>query len=205
MTKIKFCGLKRPCDIQTVNKLAPDYVGFVFAPRSFRYITPVQADCLKEMLSPSIKTVGVFVNEDIHQIASLIRSGIIDTAQLHGSESETDIARLQDMTGCSIIRAFRMLRKEDADAAENSCAGHILVDSGAGTGTVFNWNLLKNIRRPYFLAGGLTPENASTAVRQLHPFALDVSSGIETEGLKDPEKMAAFIAAVRKGEQNDKF
>lgn len=205
MTKIKLCGLTRACDIQTVNKLKPDYVGFVFATDSSRYISPAQAENLKGMLSSDIKAVGVFVNEDINQISSLIRAGIIDIAQLHGNESETYTARLQDMTSHPAIRAFKIRREEDLKNAENSCAEYILLDSGAGTGTVFNWNLLTNINRPYFLAGGLTPENAITAVKQLHPFALDVSSGIETNGLKDANKMAAFIAAVRKGEKNDKF
>lgn len=200
MTKIKLCGLSRPCDIETVNRLMPEYIGFVFASKSSRYVTYEQAAKLKQMLAPSIKAVGVFVNEEIETTAGLLNSGIIDAAQLHGSETEEYISELRACTGRPVIKAFRIEVQKDVSIAENSSADHILLDSGAGTGTVFDWDLLRSIRRPYFLAGGLTIDNIACAVKTIHPYAVDVSSGIETNGLKDKQKMAAFVAAVRREE-----
>ena len=188
MTKIKLCGLSRPRDILAANQLRPEYIGFVFAPESKRYIAPKGAAELKELLDPNIQAVGVFVN-----------GGVIDLAQLHGSEGGDYVDRLRMLTPKPIIQAFRIATVQDVLRAEASAADHILLDAGAGTGTVFDWSLLHQIRRPYFLAGGLGPENVEGAVERLHPYAVDVSSGIETDGGKDPEKMAAFVAAVRKG------
>lgn len=198
MTKIKLCGLSRPCDIEAANELNPDYIGFVFAPKSKRYVTYEKAAELKSLLSPKIKAVGVFVNEHPQNIAKLLLNGIIDIAQLHGAEGEEDIAQLRLLADKPIIKAFRMETENDIKAANRSTADYILLDSGAGTGTVFDWGLLKNIERPYFLAGGLDTSNVADAVKSLHPFAVDVSSGIETNGVKDQTKMAAFTAAVRK-------
>ncbi len=190
MTKIKLCGLSRPRDILAANQLRPEYIGFVFAPESKRYIAPKGAAELKELLDPNIQAVGVFVNEN---------RGVIDLAQLHGSEGGDYVDRLRMLTPKPIIQAFRIATVQDVLRAEASAADHILLDAGAGTGTVFDWSLLHQIRRPYFLAGGLGPDNVEEAVERLHPYAVDVSSGIETDGGKDPEKMAAFVAAVRKG------
>lgn len=200
MTKIKLCGLSRPCDIQAVNQLKPDYIGFVFAAKSKRYVSPEKAAQLKAMLEPDIQSVGVFVNESPEQVAALLKQGIIDIAQLHGKETESYIASLRALTDKPIIQAFRIASDADVERANASSADMVLLDSGnGGTGTVFDWNLLQNIRRPYFLAGGLNPENAEDAVRVLKPRGVDVSSGIETAGLKDNEKMAAFMAAVKRG------
>lgn len=201
MTKIKLCGLSRPCDIEAVNQLKPDYIGFVFAKKSKRYVSDEAAAALKNTLASEIRAVGVFVNEPPEHVVSLLEKGTIDIAQLHGKEDESYIAALRSLTCKPIIKAFRIDTSEDVAAANNSSADFVLLDSGnGGTGTVFDWNLLQGISRPYFLAGGLNPENAEDAVRQLLPFAVDVSSGIETEGRKDAAKMAAFMAAVRKGE-----
>ncbi len=201
MTKIKLCGLFRPCDIETANELKPDYIGFVFAAKSQRHVTPQTAAELKELLFPKIQAVGVFVNEDEEKIADLLSSGVIDIAQLHGDEDESYISRLKQLADKPIIKAFRIETANDIVNAVQCSADYILLDSGAGTGTVFDWNLLKNIQRPYFLAGGLGTDNVESAVEQLTPFAVDVSSGIETNGLKDKTKMVAFVAAVRKEEK----
>ncbi len=200
MTRIKLCGLSRPCDIEAANALMSDYVGFVFAPQSRRYVTPRLAAELKGMLSPDIAAVGVFVNEAPETIADLLEKGVIDAAQLHGEESEAYIRRLRQLTGRPLIRAFRIQTAQDAEMAESSSADHVLLDSGAGTGNTFDWQLIRGVGRPYFLAGGLTPDNVENAVRQLRPFAVDVSSGTETDGKKDAEKMAAFVAAVRRAQ-----
>lgn len=201
MTKIKLCGLSRLDDIEAANELRPDYIGFVFAEKSKRYVSPQQAERLKQRLAPAIQAVGVFVNEAPETVAALLRAGTIDLAQLHGDEDEDYLRRLRQYTKKPLIRAFRLDKAADLRYAEACSAEHILLDSGAGTGTVFDWSLLRHATRPYFLAGGLSPENVAEAVAALRPYAVDVSSGIETAGKKDRAKMAAFIAAVRKGEQ----
>lgn len=198
MTKIKLCGLSRLCDIEAANGLKPDYIGFVFASKSKRYVTYEKAAELKSRLSPEIQAVGVFVNEHPQDVAKLLQNGIIDIAQLHGDEDEDYITQLRLLTDKPIIKAFRIETANDIKTAKQSTADYILLDSGAGTGTVFDWGLVKSIRRPYFLAGGLDARNVADAVKALHPFAVDVSSGIETSGVKDKTKMAAFVAAVRK-------
>ncbi len=198
MTKIKFCGLTRTGDIEAANELKPDYIGFVFWPKSKRAVTAGEAKILKSKLDPSIKAVGVFVDEDMEAVKSLLDGGIIDIAQLHGHEDEDYINGLKKASGKPVIKAFRIRSEEDIRKAEASPADLVLLDAGMGDGVTFDWSLIKNAGRPYFLAGGLDPDNAADAVRTLHPYALDVSSGIETDGLKDTNKMAAFAASVRK-------
>lgn len=201
MTKIKLCGLYRPCDIETANELKPEYIGFVFASKSKRYITPEKAANLKRLLNPNIKAVGVFVDENPENIACLLNSGTIDICQLHGNEDEAYIHDLRQLTDRAIIKAFRIQSASDIEAVNRCTAEYVLLDSGAGTGTIFDWALIQGIQRPYFLAGGLGIDNVDAAVKLLHPYAVDVSSGIETDGLKDKTKMAAFAAAVRKEEK----
>lgn len=198
MSKIKLCGLSRPCDIETANRLRSAYIGFVFAPKSIRYVGMEKAEELKRMLLPSIKAVGVFVREEPEIIARLLRNGTIDIAQLHGGESEDYIKQLRALTDKPIIKAFRIDTKQDVEAANKSTADYVLLDSGqGGTGTTFDWNLLGGINRPYFLAGGLNADNVHDAIERLHPYAVDVSSGIETDGCKDIKKMEDFVYAVR--------
>ncbi len=197
--KSKLCGLTRPCDIEAVNELQPDYIGFVFAKKSRRYVSPEKAEELKAMLAPGIQAVGVFVNEEPERIVSLLEAGTIDVAQLHGQEGEREIRRLRELTDHPLIQAFRIDTEQDVERANASTADYVLLDSGAGgTGTVFDWDLLQAIRRPYFLAGGLDTENLGTVKAKLNPYGIDVSSGIETDGYKDKEKMTAFVAAARK-------
>lgn len=199
MTRIKLCGLTRECDIEGANALMPDYIGFVFAEKSRRYLSPERAAALKVLLHPAIKAVGVFVREAPEKVAELLKAGIIDIAQLHGGEDEDYIARLRALTDAPLIKAFCIDSAADIEAARRSSADYILLDSGnGGTGSVFDWSLISALDRPYFLAGGLSIDNLRDAIETLHPYALDVSSGIETDGFKDPTKMAAFVAAVRK-------
>ena len=142
--------------------------------------------------------MGVFVNEPPENIAALLAAGTIDVAQLHGSEDEAYIRRLRSLTNKPLIQAFRIDDEADIRQANRSTADFILLDSGSGgTGTAFDWLLLQGIDRPYFLAGGLGPDNVCEAVSCLHPYGVDVSSGIETNRQKDTAKMAAFVAAVR--------
>lgn len=195
------CGLFRPCDIRAANEIKPEYIGFVFSPGSRRYVTYEQASGLKDLLEPDIQAVGVFVDEAPETVAALLDLGVIDIAQLHGREDENYIRKLRTLTDRPVIKAFCIKNEYDAAQAQRSTADYILLDSGAGTGTVFDWKLIQDIQRPYFLAGGLSPDYAAFAVRRLKPYAVDVSSGIETGGRKDKIKMAAFAAAVRKEEK----
>lgn len=197
MTRIKLCGLRRACDIAYVNELMPEYVGFVFARSSKRYVTPEEAAVLRKQLNRGIIPVGVFVDEKIDVIAALLEQGIIGAVQLHGNEDEDYINALREQVKCKLIKAFRIGSREDITAAKHSTADYILLDSGGGSGEVFDWRMIEGLGRPYFLAGGLTSENVQRAIAELQPFGVDASSALETEGFKDKEKMAAFVKAVR--------
>lgn len=201
MIRIKLCGLKRVCDVEWANELAPEYIGFVFFKKSKRYVTPEEAKALKKKLDKSIKAVGVFVNEEPEEIAKLCNTGMIDMVQLHGDEDEEYIRNLRTLTDCPIIQAFQIASKGDISKANNSIADFVLLDSGGGSGNVFEWELLQGMKRPYFLAGGLTPENVAEAVNTFSPFGVDASSSLETEGGKDKKKMADFVRAVRLGKE----
>ena len=198
MTKIKLCGLTRPYDIEYVNGLLPEYIGFVFAPKSRRYISAENAERLRIILDSRITPVGVFVDEKIETIADLVKREIIDIVQLHGNEDEEYINNLRKAVDCPIIKAFRIESNTDIVSANKSSADYVLLDSGGGTGTAFDHSLIQGVTRPYFLAGGLTPENVGTAIQTLHPYAVDASSSLETDGFKDKIKMTAFVKAVRK-------
>lgn len=198
MTKIKFCGLTRECDIKAANELKPDYIGFVFWSRSKRNVTREKAAELKKLLDPSIKAVGVFVDEDTDVVKSYLQDGIIDIAQLHGHEDDEYIRKIKSSTGKPVIKAFKIKSEDDLREAKESPADYVLLDAGMGDGVTFDWSVVKNAGREYFLAGGLHPGNVADAVKLLHPYAVDVSSGIETEGMKDKVKMASFADAVRK-------
>lgn len=198
MTKIKLCGLRREADIAAANELMPDYAGFVLARESRRAVSREQAAALRALLRPEILAVGVFVDAPLKEVESLLSEGILDIAQLHGREDGDYVQELQMRTGKPVIQAFRIRSREDAARAAESPADYILLDAGAGDGETFPWELAEGAGRPYFLAGGLTAENVPLAVERLHPFAVDVSSGIETDGWKDPEKMRAFVRAVRR-------
>ena len=206
-TRIKLCGLMKPEDIAAAAILRPDYIGFVFARKSKRYITRKTAKELKSALEKlqvkmygvcSTSVVGVFVNEPEIKVAKLLEDGVIDIAQLHGNEDEAYIASLRKLTTKPIIKAFRIETAQDVKRACESSADMILLDSGSGgTGTAFNWQLLAGADRDFILAGGLDPVNVTEAVQTVRPYGVDVSSGIETDGKKDASKMKEFVKAVR--------
>ena len=203
MTKIKYCGLSRIEDILTVNKLDIDYIGFVFAKKSRRYVTPKRALELKAHLRNNIKTLGVFVNTPVDKVVALYKEGIIDIAQLHGNEDNEYIAKLRSICDIPIFKAFSINTENDIKTANESMADMILLDSGkGGTGTVFDWSLLKGINRDYFLAGGLGIDNIAQAISILNPYGVDVSSGIETDGLKDKNKMIRLASIIREENNN---
>ena len=196
MVKIKLCGLTRRCDIEWANELLPDYVGFVVA-GSRRRVTDGQAAQLRKILREDIPAVGVFVDEPIDHVAALVRQGVIQMVQLHGTEDEGFIRELRRAVSVPVIQAFSVRSPEDIQDAGKSSADFILLDHGAGgTGQAFDWSLAAALDRPYFLAGGLHPGNAAAAA-ELRPYAVDVSSGIETEGVKDKQKMIEFVRRIR--------
>lgn len=203
MTKIKICGLFRPCDIDFINEAKPDCCGFIINfPKSHRNLTPEQMRKLRERLGSAVTPVGVFVNQPLETVAELLRDGIISVAQLHGQEDGAYISALRALApGHEIWKAFKIRSDADVEAANASSADLVLLDNGTGTGECFDWSLTHSVSRPYFLAGGLTPENIPQAVEAVHPYGLDLSSGVETERLKDREKIIAAVAAAR---QTDK-
>lgn len=198
MIKIKMCGLSRPCDIDYANEIMPEYIGFVFAEKSKRYVSPEKAYQLRKNLDKHIIPVGVFVNADINFITELVNKKIIDIIQLHGSEDENYIKNLRQSVSVPIIQAFVINKPEDIKKAESSTADYILLDSGKGSGRIFNHSLIKDLKRPYFLAGGLTPENVREIAQLLKPYAVDASSSLETADYKDINKMRAFADSLRR-------
>ena len=198
MPKVKLCGMRRLEDIEIANRFRPDYAGFVFAKGRRRYIAPEEAMRLRERLLPQIAPVGVFVDEEPGCVAELLNRGVIEIAQLHGHEDEDYLAQLRALTEKPVIQAFRIDSERDVERAQESSAWMVLADHGSGgTGQTFDWKLLKNLKRPFFLAGGLHARNVTQAVRTLNPYAVDVSSGLETDGYKDAAKAEAFFAQVR--------
>lgn len=199
--KIKLCGLMRPSDIEAANLLHPDYVGFIFARKSRRYVSLERVKTLKELLHPDILAVGVFVDEEPDAVAAWLAAGVIDLAQLHGGEDEAYMEKLRGLTDKPIIKAFSVKGEGDIRNANESSADYVLLDAGdGGTGTAFDRELLAGMNRPYFLAGGLEPSTVGEAVRRWRPYGVDVSSGIETDGVKDADKMREFVDHVRKVE-----
>ncbi|MBO7601050.1 MAG: phosphoribosylanthranilate isomerase [Lachnospiraceae bacterium] len=200
---IKICGLKTQNDIAYVNELKPDYIGFVFAKGRKRTIDMETAGLLKERLDKDIKAVGVFVDDPLNEVLSLLDDNIIDAAQLHGDEDEAYIKALKEKTDKPVIKAFVVKEDTDIDLINNSPADMILLDSGQGSGKKLNEELIRSVKRDYILAGGLSPDNVGGVLlnRSVHLIGLDVSSGVETDGAKDREKIELFIKRVRNEEK----
>lgn len=197
--KIKVCGLFRKEDISFANELRPDYIGFVFFPKSHRNVTVGQAAKLRSGLDSGICPVGVFVDEDPGYIAGIADKGIIDAVQLHGCETAEYVRGLRKMlpAGVPVIKSFCVSGEDDLKKAYGFPSDYILLDSGKGSGRTFSWDLLGGrIPENTFLAGGICVENISEAMR-IQPYCIDVSSGAETDKVKDREKMAELIHAVR--------
>ncbi len=196
MTRVKMCGLRSEADVRAVLELRPDFAGFILSGGFRRSISRETFAELSAMLIGSgVKRVGVFVNEPLDSIIGF--ADYIDVIQLHGSEDEDYIRSLRKLTDKPIIKAITVRSEADIEAARASSADYVLLDSGTGTGSTFEHSLIADIDRPFFLAGGLTAENVSEAIRRFEPFAVDASSSLETDGIKDKTKMAAFLIAVR--------
>lgn len=200
MTNIKICGLFREQDIEYVNEALPDYIGFVFA-QSRRNVTPAQAERLKVMLDKRIKAVGVFVNADISDVAALALSGVIDLVQLHGDEDAAYIEQLQSRISAPVIKALRARSAAQITHAQSLPCRFLLLDASqgsgyGGSGKTFDWTLIPQLEKPYFLAGGLNAQNIREAL-SLKPYCVDISSGAETDGIKDREKILQLVGIVR--------
>lgn len=198
--KIKLCGMFRDCDIDFANEARPDYIGFILGfPKSHRNIGRKTAQRLRSRLSPEINAVGVFVNSPETTCAEYANCGIIDVIQLHGQEDADYIRRLRGLTGAPIIKAAKIRTPEDIRSVQALGADYVLLDNGTGTGEMFDHSLLSGaeIRQPFFLAGGLTPDNLRQAAEDIRPYCVDLSSGVETDKLKDRDKMLAAVRIIR--------
>ena len=198
--KIKLCGMFRDCDIDYVNEAQPDYIGFiVMFPKSQRNIDLETALRLKKRLDPNIKSVAVSVNAPIDKFAEFAQSGVADLLQLHGNEDAEYIAQLRGLTDVPLIKAVKVTSPDDIIRAQELDVDYLLPDSGTGSGLAFDHSLIdrERITKPFFLAGGLTPENVREAALHVKPYGVDMSSGIETDKVKDREKILAAVRAVR--------
>ena len=221
-TKIKICGLMEPGDIETVNLYKPDYAGFIINfPKSHRSKTPDQVAELRHSLSSDITPVGVFVDQPAEEVIELLKQDIISVAQLHGYEDESYIRLVQEATGKPVFKAFVIRSADDLAKAFASPADEILLDAGLGGGTSFDWSMLERYSRSdggtqtaysdgvsdgaafghksgrFILAGGLNSDNIKKAIATVHPWCVDISSGVETDKHKDPAKIAEIINLIR--------
>ncbi len=199
MAKIKICGLSRDVDAEYVNEAKPDYVGFIIGvPFSKRNIDHDRAERLRGLIDKNIPTVGVFIDYPIESIAELVKNGIINIVQLHGSENEDYIKNLRKLIpDTQVWKAFVIKSDDDILKAEKSSADKVLLDSGTGCGKTFDWSVVSGINREFILAGGLNSENIPKAVKQVSPWAVDLSSGVETDGVKDREKIFEAVKTLR--------
>ncbi|MDR3074537.1 MAG: phosphoribosylanthranilate isomerase [Candidatus Methanoplasma sp.] len=204
MTHVKICGLTTVADAGCVNDNGAEYAGFVFAEGSRRTVTPETASDMRRTIGGDTVTVGVFADQSADLILRLVRDGTIGAVQLHGREDRGFIGMIRAEAGVQVIKSFSITDEGDIADAAASDADMIMLDSGGGTGKRFDWSLVKDIGRPFFLAGGLDPENVREAVKYIRPFAVDVSSGVETDGRKDPSKIREFIRTVRQADGEDR-
>lgn len=193
--KIKICGLFQSEDIDYVNEAKPDYIGFVFA-KSKRQVDLNQAQLLKARLDSQIKTVGVFVDSSIERIVELVDKKIIDIIQLHGYENDLYIRELKKYINVPIIKAIKVNQAGDLDNLDYDVDYYLLDNKISGSGESFDWSVIKDLNKPFFLAGGIDLNNIEKAI-QIRCFGLDVSSGAETNGIKDRNKIIEIVRRVK--------
>lgn len=204
--KIKFCGIRRLEDVQFCNELQPDYLGMILSAGFRRTVSPETAKQLVNAKRSSIAAVGVFVNETPEQIAEVLKHVPLDVIQLHGSETAGVVSGVRWRTGLPIWKAVRVQRAAEIAAAQQLGADRLILEGhvpgqAGGTGVTADWHLIADARpaQPFFLAGGLTPENVADAIALVQPDGVDFSSGIETNGVKDIEKMKTIVKIIRGG------
>ncbi len=207
MTRIKICGLRRKEDIQIINALSPDYIGFILSPGFKRTVSFEEFVPLAESIRCGAKKTGVFVNEPVCNILKF--APYLDAIQLHGSEDSYTVLNVKELTNLEVIKAVRAKSKEDINAAQSLCCDKLLIDAykeghWGGTGQTADWSVVKSadIKKPFFIAGGISAQNAESAVNALSPFGVDVSSSVETDGFKDFDKVKEIISIVRKEEKH---
>lgn len=196
--KIKLCGIRTTDDVRLINEAQPDFCGFIVEfPKSFRSVSEAELRNLTAQVNPEIKKVGVFVNASKDLVIRLLQENVIDLAQLHGQEDDIYIEEIKTKTGKQVIKAFSIKTKENVQKALESPADYILLDQGGGgTGQTFDWSLIPEINRPWFLAGGLSADNLHTAIEHLHPWGIDLSSSLETNQKKDPAKIKRIMEII---------
>ncbi|MCM1115387.1 MAG: phosphoribosylanthranilate isomerase [Clostridium sp.] len=190
MAKIKICGIRRNVDIEYVNALLPDYIGFILSDGFRRSISFDTAKKLKAGLDSKIKAVGVFVDDDIDKINSALSAGIIDLVQLHGSETAEYCKKIN----APVIKYFKPDMFAHIDEYDTE---YLLFDSGTGTGKAFDWSKIPKTDKPFFLAGGIGADNIQNALEQVNPYCVDLSSSVETDGYKDYNKIKQIMESVR--------
>lgn len=190
MAKIKICGLRRVLDIEYVNELKPDYIGFILTSGFRRSIDRESAKKLKSLLSKDINAVGVFVNDSKENIDYFLENGIIDTVQLHGDESPEFCKNID----APVIKYFS---PKTFDRVNEYDTDYFLFDSGAGTGKEFDWSSVPKVDKPFFLAGGINKNNISRAKAVINPFCIDLSSAVETNGVKDYGKIKEIMEIMK--------
>lgn len=195
-TKLKICGLTREEDISMVNKIKPDFIGFVFA-KSKRQIDLKTAVFLKSKLDPDIKSVGVFVNESIDNIIKVVNSKSIDLVQLHGDENNCYISKLKNLISIPIIKAIKISENSEKEKAYYEAADFLLIDSGCGSGKTFDWSIDLPTSKPLFIAGGISYENVEKAFEHFKPYAFDLSSSVEVNGFKNFDKMERISSKLK--------
>ncbi|ONI45985.1 N-(5'-phosphoribosyl)anthranilate isomerase [Candidatus Epulonipiscioides gigas] len=196
--KIKICGIKNIEDLRAINEFQPDYIGFIFAP-SKRRVTFEQSSNIKNELKDNISTVGVFVNETVDEIIKI--SKLVDVIQLHGDEDEQYIKKLKSSINNPIIKAVRVKNTSQILEADTLPCDYLLLDTFSetgygGIGKTFDYNLIPDTCHKLFLAGGLNIDNVNRAM-DIDPFALDINSGVETDGTKDYDKIKNILEIIR--------
>lgn len=195
--KIKICGLFKNKDIDYVNEARPDYIGFVFA-KSKRQVNYQQAKLLKARLDSQIKVVGVFVDSEIAEIDKLVNDKIIDIVQLHGSENNEYINKLKQTIKVPVIKAVKVTSKTDLNSLDYPVDYYLLDNQVSGSGETFDWSLIKDLNKPFFLAGGIDLDNLDEAMSKAD-YGIDVSSGVETNGIKDRNKIIEIVRRTKNG------
>jgi phosphoribosylanthranilate isomerase len=196
-TKLKICGITNEKDAIMVSNLGADAIGFVFA-ESKRKITPRKAKEIIEKLPPFITTVGVFMNAEADEVNKIAEYAALDAVQLHGNESPEYCNKMNRKVVKGILVSKNDSKESILKKMQNYSVAAYILDPGTGSGQTFNWDIVYGIEKPIIIAGGLSPENVKYVIKKLHPYGVDVSSGVEkSQGKKDMEKVKKFIAEVR--------
>lgn len=192
MAKIKICGIRRVEDVEYVNATKPDFIGFILSPGFRRSVDIDFASTLAKNLDTDIKKIGVFVNEDKEYIQNAIDTVGLDMVQLHGGE-EPSLCKEFSIPVIKVLKPNTFDRVADYEP----CVDYLLFDSGTGTGQAFDWDIIPSTTKDFFLAGGIDSENIAFAIEKIKPFAIDLSSAVETDGVKDYDKIKEIIDIVR--------